>query len=418
MFTDMVGYTALAQRNEPLSVALLEEQKKLVRPILSSHNGREIKTMGDAFLIEFNSALDAVKCASAIQQSLSEFNQGRPSDEQVKLRIGLHVGDVIHNQGDVYGDAVNVASRIEPLAEPGGVCMSQQVYDHIGNKFEFPIVSVGAHALKNIEGRIEVYKVVLPWDSDSTQPSFYAEHECVECSIYELISSGMVLIDGPPGSGKSSLVNGMMRLALQNGQPVIFITTGTAPAEIQKRVRNMGGEADNVKIIDCYGGKNVDTIQFEMPKLDLEWVGKMLAENLSALENPYVVFDSLDPLPMDVGETPTFKFLFAACRTCRANSIAGSCVVTGEAHSPQFMSMLKTAFDAVIQLKLETVGRGMERTLQIQTLKGGAHSTDFFPFEIVDDGILVGTKDYRSKLRLSHAEPHVLKFEARSPASD
>jgi len=164
MFTDLVGYTALTQRNEALAMQLLEEHRKLVRPFFSNHNGREIKTIGDAFLVEFASALEATRCAFDIQQSLNELNSGRSQDRSVMLRIGIHLGDVIHAENDVYGDAVNIASRIEPLASPGGICVSQQVYDQIKNKFEFPLSTLGGKNLKNVSESVEVYRVVLPWE--------------------------------------------------------------------------------------------------------------------------------------------------------------------------------------------------------------------------------------------------------------
>jgi adenylate cyclase len=164
MYTDIVGFTSLSQKNEALAVQLLEEHRKVVRPFFSKYNGREVKTMGDAFLVEFVSALEAVRCAFDIQQSMHEMNNGRLPEKQVQLRIGAHVGDVIHSRGDVYGDAVNVASRIEPLAMPGGICVSQQVYDHVKNQFEFPLMSIGRKELKNVGEPMEVYKVVMPWE--------------------------------------------------------------------------------------------------------------------------------------------------------------------------------------------------------------------------------------------------------------
>src|SRR5881296_1129395 len=167
MFTDMVGYTAISEKNEAQALQLLEEHRRLIRPFFPRHNGREIKTLGDSFLVEFASALEAVRCAFDIQQSLHELNFDRPAERKVLLRIGVHLGDVIHRENDVYGDAVNVASRIEPLATTGGVCVTVQVYDQIRNKFEFPLLSIGKTELKNLVGKVEVYRVVLPWEVGS-----------------------------------------------------------------------------------------------------------------------------------------------------------------------------------------------------------------------------------------------------------
>jgi adenylate cyclase len=166
MFTDMVGYTALGQRNESLSLALVKEQRRneslslalvkeqrrLLRPIFKRHNGREVDTIGDAFLVEFGSALDATRCAYDIQRAIREFNITLPEDRRINLRVGVHVGDIIEStSGDISGDTVNVASRIEPLAEPGGVCLTRQVYDHVQIKFDLPLESIGNKSLKNVK---------------------------------------------------------------------------------------------------------------------------------------------------------------------------------------------------------------------------------------------------------------------------
>src|SRR5437773_1481600 len=155
MFADMVGYTALGQRNESLSLALVVEQRKLIRPILRRHRGREIKTIGDAFLVEFANTLDAVRCGYDIQRASREFNFSRPSDRRLMLRIGLHLGDVEKSKGDILGDAVNVASRIQPLAADGCVCLTQQVYDQVANKFELPLQTIGKKKLKNLAEPID-----------------------------------------------------------------------------------------------------------------------------------------------------------------------------------------------------------------------------------------------------------------------
>jgi adenylate cyclase len=167
MFTDIVGYTSISQRNEASALQLLEEHRGIVRSFFTKHNGTEIKTMGDAFLVEFASALEAVRCAFDIQQSLNELNADRPLDRRILVRIGIHLGDVVHSQNDVYGDAVNIASRIQPLSEPGGICVTSQVYDQVRNKFEFPMTTLGRRQLKNVGEPTEAYRVVLPWTQKS-----------------------------------------------------------------------------------------------------------------------------------------------------------------------------------------------------------------------------------------------------------
>jgi adenylate cyclase len=171
MFSDMVGYSSLAQRDEALALELLEKQRAILRACLILHKGKEIKTMGDGFLVEFASALDAVKCASSIQNALHESNISIQPEKRVVLRIGIHVGEVIHSDADVYGDAVNVASRMETLAGPGEICITQQVYDHIRNKLQLEVECLGRRSLKNIETAVDVYSIVLPFERPAPRPA-------------------------------------------------------------------------------------------------------------------------------------------------------------------------------------------------------------------------------------------------------
>ncbi|MFZ3357112.1 MAG: AAA family ATPase, partial [Thermoplasmata archaeon] len=166
MFTDMVGFSALTQRDEPTALRLLEEHRGILRPLFPRFGGREVKTIGDAFLVEFGSALEATECAIEMQRVLFKRNLNRPEDK-ILIRIGVHVGDVIHFEQDVYGDAVNIASRIEPLAESGGVCITGPVLEQIGNKLPYRWRQLEKVTLKNIETPISVYGAELPWKPPS-----------------------------------------------------------------------------------------------------------------------------------------------------------------------------------------------------------------------------------------------------------
>ena len=168
MFTDMVGYSALAQRNDKLALELLEEHREVLREIFSRFNGTEIKTIGDAFLVEFNSALEAAQCAIEIQRTLAKRNADAPAERQIQVRIGVHIGDVVHRGGDVYGDGVNIASRIEPLAGAGGICVSMDVERQIRNAVETRFEKLAPTDLKNISLTMDLFRIVLPWEAKTS----------------------------------------------------------------------------------------------------------------------------------------------------------------------------------------------------------------------------------------------------------
>ena len=159
MFTDVVGYTALTSKNEKNALKLLAEQENIVRSLLPKYHGREVKTMGDAFLVEFASALGASLCAVEIQQAVKKRNAKAPEEEKFDLRVGIHVGDVERVGTDIVGDSVNIASRIQGAADPGGICISRQVFDQVWNKLESHITGLGNIEMKNLEGGVEVFRI-------------------------------------------------------------------------------------------------------------------------------------------------------------------------------------------------------------------------------------------------------------------
>ncbi len=171
MFTDMVGYSALSQRDDRLALELLEEHRHLLREIFPRFHGTEIKTIGDAFLVEFGSALEAAQCAIEIQRTLAKRNHDVTLDRRIELKIGIHIGDVVHRDGDVYGDGVNIASRIEQLAGAGGICVSMDVERQIRNALEARFEKFGTADLKNIKLPMDLFRIVLPWEKGIELPA-------------------------------------------------------------------------------------------------------------------------------------------------------------------------------------------------------------------------------------------------------
>ena len=150
MFTDMVGYTALMQKEESKARELIERHRSLMKPLIEKHNGELIQYVGDGTLCRFDSAIEAVNSAVEIQKLFK-------SENGLDLRIGIHVGDIVIKGEEVYGDGVNVASRIEPLADAGGVCISERVFDDIRNQSEFPLPKLDCH--ENQESPVHKHQV-------------------------------------------------------------------------------------------------------------------------------------------------------------------------------------------------------------------------------------------------------------------
>jgi len=151
MFTDMKGFSKEVGKNETVTLRKLWRYEKAIKEIIKEHDGRVVKTIGDAMMGDFDSAVNAVNCAIAIQKFLKK--------EDMTLRIGIHLGDVVHKGGDIFGDGVNIASRIESITAPGEIYISEEVYRQVKGKISAEFEDLGRKKLKNIETHVRAYKV-------------------------------------------------------------------------------------------------------------------------------------------------------------------------------------------------------------------------------------------------------------------
>ncbi len=158
---DVVGYSRLMERDEQGTLDRLRtHRKEFVEPLITEHGGRIVKLMGDGLLVEFGSAVDAVRCAALIQSGMAEREAGVAEAEKIRLRIGINLGDVIHEEGDVYGDGVNLAARLEGLAEPGGICIARNIHNQVKGKLALRFQCLGPQRVKNIAEPVEVWRVL------------------------------------------------------------------------------------------------------------------------------------------------------------------------------------------------------------------------------------------------------------------
>src|SRR6185503_5278539 len=167
---DFEGYSRLMHSDEEKTLLTLTAHRSIVDDLIIRAHGQIFGTAGDSVLAEFPSVVDAYSCAVAIQQSLSRANAALPEEHRMLLRIGINVGDVMMKDGDIFGDGVNIAARVEALTEPGGVCVTRGVRDHLRDRLETAFEDLGEHQVKNIPRPVRVFRAIFDLDGDSTLP--------------------------------------------------------------------------------------------------------------------------------------------------------------------------------------------------------------------------------------------------------
>jgi adenylate cyclase len=265
VFTDMVGYSSLAQSDESLALELLEKHNSLLRSQLAQHQGREVKTIGDAFLLEFESALEAVLCAVKIQSAFRDQNALAKENERIRLRIGIHVGDVIRRGGDVFGDAVNIASRIVNFADIGGICISEQVYAQVRNKIRYEAVEIPSQHLKHIEQPMNLYQILLPWERKESVTTV-SKGKRIAVLPFANIS---------PDPNDSYFADGLTEelisaLSEVQGLRVIARTSINRYREASKNVAQIGNELDVSFLVEGSVRKSGNKIRVSAQLIDVE----------------------------------------------------------------------------------------------------------------------------------------------------
>src|SRR5262245_51892877 len=164
LVADIVGYSRLAGMDEERTLARLRALRSdLIDPAIAAHHGRIVKRTGDGSIIEFRSVVDAVRCAIEVQTGMVERNTGLPPEKRIEFRVGVHLGDVVEEaDGDLMGDGVNIAARLEAVCEPGGVCLSGAAYEQVRDRVKESFVDLGEKELKNIARPVRAY--AMTWD--------------------------------------------------------------------------------------------------------------------------------------------------------------------------------------------------------------------------------------------------------------
>src|SRR6476620_3232186 len=174
---DVEGYSRLMGTDEVGTLKGLTERRAILDKLIGEHRGRIANTAGDSVLAEFGSAVEAVKCAVDAQTALAEANSGLPPDRRINFRIGVHIGDVMVRAGDLFGDGVNIAARLQTLAKPGGVCISGATYDQVRKVLPMTFADLGAQQVKNIQEPIKAYQVDATSGTREAAPARVAEAE-------------------------------------------------------------------------------------------------------------------------------------------------------------------------------------------------------------------------------------------------
>ena len=213
LVSDMVGFSRLMELDEDGTFARQKAHRsELIDPVIGGHNGHIVKSTGDGLLVEFASVSDAVKCAADIQTSMIDREADEPEASRIQYRIGINLGDIIFDEGDIYGDGVNIAARLQEIAEPCGICISDIVHQSVTDKLDLPCRDLGSQRVKNISKPIHVWQWRRAGDASHETPQrapAALEQEIRFCAspdgttiAYAVVGKGPPIVKAPRESGR------------------------------------------------------------------------------------------------------------------------------------------------------------------------------------------------------------------------
>src|SRR5271157_5018193 len=310
---DVVGYSRLMGEDEAGTARAVGDHREAARPIVASHGGRIVKTMGDGLLLEFPSVVAAVECAIAVQKLMAERNAGTPEAKRVVYRIGVNLGDVLIEGDDILGDGVNIAARLESLCEPGGVLISSTAYDHVRGRIDADFVDLGEKELKNIARPVRVYAVKIGLGSAAPAPSA-SEPNKQKAPRLSIVVLPFANIGGDPE--QEHFVDGVTEslttdLSRIRGAVVIARNTAFAYKGKPLDVKTIGRELNvryvlegsvqrsgnrmrvNVQLIDAETGNHLWAERFDKPLTDLfDMQDEIVARLANALNTELVAAEA------------------------------------------------------------------------------------------------------------------------------
>jgi TolB-like protein len=318
---DVVGYSRLMEADEAGTLAALKERRKMIlEPVVKEHGGRVVKLMGDGVLIEFASAVNAVKAAITLQQRFEAANEPLPEARRIVLRIGINLGDVIGEGSDIYGDGVNIASRLEAIAEPGGICLSEKVFDEVSRKIDAATEPLGEVTLKNVERPVRAHRILLhPGSTVESEPAARARDKPA-IAVLPFVNMG-------GGSGDEAFADGLTEdiiAALSRSATLLVIARTSVFAYKGKAydIKRIARELDVSFVLEGSVRRSAERLRVVAQLIDAATGTHIWAEKYDG--GTADIFDIQDDITRSVAAATHTTIFSSFNRTRRALELIGS----------------------------------------------------------------------------------------------